>query len=366
MPRRTLTLATLALALLCTAAQAEDPPAEKGDAAPADGTGQPAEKPVERAPLDERSQEDAKALEQRLPQAEQQQLTAGSEPFLALWQPANVGTPNGVVILIPGDGETADWPRAIAPLRTKLPDVGWHTLSLTLPDPAGDEPPPRPADTPPPAASEGGTPAEPPKSESADPANPPPPPEQASTAEPSTDPAPPQPTAEERRKTQTERISARIQAAIGFARQQQATTIVLLGHGSGAWWAARFLTDTPSSGVENLVMVAAEVPAGYEPPLEELAPRLPQAVGDLYYQQAPTAAASALKRLQASKRVKHLDYVQVPLADWSANQDAKQEQLVRRVRGWLDSHLKGAAPKRPASSGAAAPTPPAAPATPSI
>lgn len=366
MPRRPLPLATLALALLCTTVQAEDPPAGNSDAAPAEGSEQAAERPVERAPLVERSQDDAKALEQRLPQGEQQQLTAGSEPFLALWRPANVGTPNGVVILIPGDGETADWPRAIAPLRTKLPDVGWHTLSLTLPDPAGDEPPPRPADTPLPAASEGGTPAEPPKAESADPANPPPPPEQASTAEPSTDPAPAQPTAEERRKTQAARISARLQAAIDFARQQQAATIVLLGHGSGAWWAARFLTDAPSSGVENLVMVAAEAPAGHEPPLEELAPRLPQAVGDLYYQQAPNAAATALKRLQASKRMKHLDYVQVPLADWSASGEARQEQLFRRVRGWLDSHLKSAAPKDPTGSGATAPTPPAAPAPPSI
>ncbi|WP_165680972.1 alpha/beta hydrolase family protein [Metapseudomonas otitidis] len=364
MPRLPSILAPLALVLLCTAALAEDPPAGNSDQAPTEGNEQPAEKPVERVPLDERSEEDAKALEQRLPLREQQRLGAGSEQFLALWRPANVAEPYGVVILLPGDGENADWPRAIAPLRTRLPDVGWHTLSLTLPDPAGDEPPPRPAGTSLPAASEGSTPAEPPKSESADPADPPPPTEQAGTTEPSADPPPPQPTAEERRKAQTERIAARIQAAVDFGRQQQATTVVLLGHGTGAWWAARFLTDNPSSGIENLVMVAADVPAGYEPPLEELATRLPQAVGDLYYQEVPAAAAAALKRLQASRRVKHLDYVQVPLANWSASRDAKQEQLLRRVRGWLDNHLGRAAPKSPVSGGATAPTPPIAPPTP--
>ncbi|WP_350649829.1 DUF3530 family protein, partial [Pseudomonas sp. HY13-MNA-CIBAN-0226] len=66
------------------------------------------EKPAERQPLPERSQQEANALERQVPQQEQQQLQAGSDSFLALWKPANSAEAEGVVILIPGAGETAD------------------------------------------------------------------------------------------------------------------------------------------------------------------------------------------------------------------------------------------------------------------
>ena len=84
--------------------------------------------PVERAPLEERSQEDAAGLERQLPRREQQQLRAGEESFLALWQPANVSDPSGLLILLPGEGESADWPQAIGPLRHSLPDSGWNRI----------------------------------------------------------------------------------------------------------------------------------------------------------------------------------------------------------------------------------------------
>lgn len=332
------TLAALCLALLLPAiAHGEDPPAENKDGSA------PAEAPVERAPLEERSQEDASALERQLPQKEQQQLKAGDDAFLALWKPANVAEPNGVVILLPGDGESADWPRAVAPLRNKLPDIGWHSLSLTLPDPKGNEPPPRPVEQAEPAADDEG------KTEKADPATPPPTPAQAGSAEPSTDPAQPVLSAEEERKAQATRIAARIQAAIVFANQQSPKTIVLLGHGSGAYWAVQALSESSSSGIDNLVLVDAEVPPGYSPPLEETAPKLKQSIGDFFYKDRPLDSAAALKRLQASKRDKHPAYVQVGLKTLP-DRNADQEQLVRRVRGWLDSHLQAPGKKAPAAA----------------
>ena len=137
-------------------------------------------------------------------------------------------------------------------------------------------------------------------------------PEQAGSAEPSTDPGRPVLSAEEERKAQATRIAARIQAAIVFVNQQSPKTIVLLGHGSGAYWAVQALSDSSSSGIDNLVLVEAEVP-GYGPPLEESAPKLKQAIGDFFYQDKPLDSAAALKRLQASKRDKHPAYVQVGL-----------------------------------------------------
>ena len=124
--RTTLPALCLSLILPCTlhAADGETPEPAK-EAQPA---------PVQRQALNERSQDDALALERQAPKEEQQTLQAGSESFLALWKPANSGDPEGALIILAGAGETADWPKAVGPLRRKFPDAGWHSLSLSLPD----------------------------------------------------------------------------------------------------------------------------------------------------------------------------------------------------------------------------------------
>ena len=51
----------------------------------------------------------------------------------------------GVLIIVPSEGETADWPRAVGPLRRGLPEHGWHTLSLTPTDSTSSPGPRSPA-----------------------------------------------------------------------------------------------------------------------------------------------------------------------------------------------------------------------------
>ena len=272
--------------------------------------------PVERAPLEERSQDEAIALQRQLPTAEQQQLEAGGERFLALWKPANSATPSGLVILLPGEGEHPDWPRVVGPLRSKLADAGWHTLSLSLPDPLGDSLPARAPEA-----------NEPTKKDDA----------KKTDAPPATEETPPAASAEEQRKAHGERVMARIQAALDFAADKQVKTVVLLGHGSGAWWAASFLAERKPAQVHQLLMVEASVPAGYAPPLDELVPPLKLATGDFYYKDRQ--ADAALARQQASKRLQHPAYTLVGLDALPANPDAEQEQLARRVRGWLTRNV---------------------------
>ena len=309
-------LPALCLSLLFTSVlpvQAEDAPS-------------PAiEKPAERQPLPERSQQEASALERQVPQQEQQQLQAGSDSFLALWKPANSAETEGVVILVPGAGETADWPQAIAPLRRKLPDAAWGTLSLSLPDVSVDtlpprviEPPEAVVDT---SSKEGSTAAKPV--------------EQAASAEAEgTDPAV-VPGADEQDKTDAKRIFDRIDAAVAFAQTQSARSVVLLGHGTGAWWAARYLSEKQPSQVQRLVMVAGKTPAARQPDLQQLAPALKVPTADVFYQEGALERKNALERLQAAKRSKNDSYKQVSLTALPGNSAAEQEQLYRRVRGWL-------------------------------
>lgn len=309
-------LPALCLSLLFTSVlpvQAEDAPS------PA------VEKPAERQPLPERSQQEASALERQVPQQEQQQLQAGSDSFLALWKPANSAEAEGVVILVPGAGETADWPQAIAPLRRKLPGAAWGTLSLSLPDVSVDtlpprviEPPEAVVDT---SSKEGSTAAKPV--------------EQAASAEAEgTDPAV-VPGADEQDKTDAKRIFDRIDAAVAFAQTQSARSVVLLGHGTGAWWAARYLSEKQPSQVQRLVMVAGKTPAARQPDLQQLAPVLKVPTADVFYQEDAQDRKNAQERRQAAKRSKNDSYKQVSLTALPGNSAAEQEQLYRRVRGWL-------------------------------
>ena len=300
---------------------------EAADPAPASAAEKPAEeKPVERQPLLERSQEEASALERKVPAQEQQQLQAGSDTFLALWKPANTADPKGVVILIPGAGETADWPQVIGPLRRKLPDFEWNSLSITLPDLQSDAITPRVIEAPaaPKTADAGSK-----DSTTAEPI------EQAAGGEADVADKVVAETTEEQAKADAERIFARIDAAIAYAEQQGAHSIVVLGHGTGAYWAARFLNEKQTAQVEKLVMVAAQVPPKAKPELAELTPLLKLPTADIFYMDKPLDRNAALERLQASKRLKTSAFSQVALKALPDNK-AEQEQLLRRVRGWLN------------------------------
>lgn len=309
-------LPALCLSLLFTSAfsvQAADAPA------PA------AEKPVERQPLPERSTEEASALERKIPQQEQQQLQAGSDSFLALWKPANSAEPEGVVIIVPGAGENADWPQAIGPLRRKLPDANWGTLSLSLPDTSVDTLPPRVMEAPKATVDTSSK-----EASTADK-----PIEQAASAEAEgTDPAV-VPGADEQDKTDASRIFARIDAAVAFAQTQSARSVVLVGHGTGAWWAARYLSEKQPSQVQKFVMVAGKTPTSRTPDLQQLAPALKLPTADVFYQDAAQDRKKAQERAQAAKRAKNDGYKQVSLKTLPGNSAAEQEQLYRRVRGWL-------------------------------
>ncbi|MGE8068121.1 alpha/beta hydrolase family protein [Pseudomonas sp. NPDC089569] len=300
---------------------------EAADPAPATAPPATEEKPVERMPLPERSQEEATALERAVPSQEQQQLQAGGDTFLALWKPANTAEPKGAVIIIPGAGETADWPQAVGPLRRKLPDAQWSSLSITLPDVQSDVIAPRTVEVPPApkapdTASKDSTTAAPI--------------EQAAGGETEVADKPIAETGEEKAKVDGERIFARIDAAIAFTEQQNARSIVLLGHGTGAYWAARYLSEKQTAQIERFAMVATQSPALAKPELDEIVPALKLPTADIFYVDKLLDRNAALARLQASKRLKGSAFSQVSLKAIPGDSKAQQEQLVRRVRGWLN------------------------------
>lgn len=317
-----LLLATLLL--LPTIARSEEPPPAPTEAPPAE--------PV-RVAAGERSEQLGRALAQRFPR-QALELQAGEETFVGLQLPSNLGQSRGVIVLLPGDGESADWPRVVGPLRRQLPDVGWQTLSLTLPDAAPALPAAEPAAPTPDAGTAPEADAAP-----ADGA-----PSEAGylpekTAPPLDDAQPPQATAAEPKAepvNQAQRIEARLEAALTQARSSGAATVVLVGHGTGAYWAARYLQNSGAKDVGGLVLIEPRRPAEQDKPLADLLSELALPTADFIYGQTGTRSPQARERLDASQRARHPNYRQIILQRLPADAAAEQEQLYRRVRAWLD------------------------------
>jgi hypothetical protein len=338
MPRATRhLLAALSLSLLLpigSPLQAEEPGTTGQDAGDQGAALDPPAADLGRPPQTERSADAARALGRHLPSQEQQLLQAGDESFLALWLPANTAEAHGVVVLVAGAGESADWPKVIGPLRHKLPDAGWHSLTLSLPDPQ-DALPPAP-DT---KAANATAASAAPSSVDTDPgaADEPLPGADAAPADPShqTDD-----TVEAPGERHARRIKQRISAGLELARQQQARHIVLLGHGSGGYWSTRYLSEEQPADVRSLLLVDVKPAAEASPALDELQSGLKLATGDFYYQDRQLERDAAARRAQASTRQEHPAYTQVALKALPGNPEVEQEQLYRRLRGWLTTQLK--------------------------
>ncbi|TNF34101.1 MAG: DUF3530 family protein, partial [Gammaproteobacteria bacterium] len=65
-------------------------------------------------------------------------LVAGSHEFLSIYTESDVDSPKGAVLILHGRGYHPNWPEVVYPLRTGLPEHGWHTLSIQLPVLAAD------------------------------------------------------------------------------------------------------------------------------------------------------------------------------------------------------------------------------------
>ena len=60
-------------------------------------------------------------------------LQAGNHDFLTIYTEPTTDKAIGGAIVMHGIGAHPNWAEVILPLRTRLTDVGWHTLSLQMP-----------------------------------------------------------------------------------------------------------------------------------------------------------------------------------------------------------------------------------------
>lgn len=81
----------------------------------------------------EREQRLASEIVDSIMDGEALRLTAGEHEFLSIFMESDSDTPLGAAIILHGRGYHPNWADVVYPLRTGLPQHGWHTLAIQLP-----------------------------------------------------------------------------------------------------------------------------------------------------------------------------------------------------------------------------------------
>lgn len=339
-------LAWCLFALLSAHAAADTSLAPENTPAETDIEAQEAQHAVpERPPLPSRHQLQMERLQHSSPE-QFRPLSSPHDEAAALYLPANHFPARGWVILLPGSGQPADTTPHINTLRQILPDSGWHTLSLQLPEPAFTglhiSPPPAPVatvsneetpagDTPPPAAPDA---AKPDSVESR-----PHLPEdtltdnmQASTPD---DTAAPAENTANNTVTQPdydERILLLLEAAVALAHAEAPEHLILLGQHEGAYWIMRHAASKPEL-LNALMLLHARQPENASPDLQQLGGQLELPVMDYFASWSAEETRAARQRLNSSKRNPDSQFRQTALREPAF--PLRESELVRRTKGWL-------------------------------
>ncbi|MFT6221274.1 MAG: hypothetical protein ACJA0C_000675 [Candidatus Endobugula sp.] len=77
-----------------------------------------------------------KLLENNLYSGTPYWLNDGKEDFLVIWQEDRSGDAQGALLILHAEGEHPSWPRTTQPLHDSLPEYGWATMAIQLPNPA--------------------------------------------------------------------------------------------------------------------------------------------------------------------------------------------------------------------------------------
>ncbi len=80
----------------------------------------------------EREQRLASEIIDSIMDGEAIQLSTGELEFLSIYMESDVEAPKGAAIILHGRGYHPNWADVVYPLRTGLPQHGWHTLSIQL------------------------------------------------------------------------------------------------------------------------------------------------------------------------------------------------------------------------------------------
>ncbi len=237
-------------------------------------------------------------------------LQAKGKNFLALNQPQNTANGRGAVILLHDEGSHPNWPNSINSLRSSLPNYGWHTLAISLPDSEDMA-----------ATSQG---------------------EEMTKGVGSSTTAMVQ-------EKPAHIIINRINAAYQYLNEQAEFNIVLLGEGVGAGWAAQYLSQSQSertSGnskkIQALIVINPRTPAS-EPTINfsQILAQQKLPILEIATTGSPNDKRQAEQRRVNFRHANKNNYRQIRLPKYTVGQAGNNNLLSKRVRVWLEKFAPG-------------------------
>jgi len=212
------------------------------------------------------------------------ELKAGDTPFMTIYTESEQGPTELAVILAHGIGAHPDWPEVIHPLRVGLPEHGWSTLSVQMPILAND------ADV--------------------------------------KDYLP-----------LFDEVAPRLNAAADYLHKHGAKTVVIVAHSLGASMAAPYVADNPKAvnGLVIIGMIDIDPAMNGALALEKI--NLP--VFDIYgSRDLDSVLGSVDARARAARKADNADFRQFAVEGSDHFFTGTDDELVRRVYGWLKSHFE--------------------------
>jgi len=211
-------------------------------------------------------------------------LQAGDHEFLSIYTEPTADKAIGGTIVMHGIGVHPNWVDVILPLRTQLPDAGWHTLSLQMPVLAND-----------------------------------------SDAE---DYAP-----------LFSEIAPRIDAGIAFLKSKGVKNIVLIGHSMGATMASYYMANHDLPQVKALVMIGATGTSFKDPKRDVIQSlkKIKKPVLDLSgSEDLPDVLETQALKSETAKAAGNKQYREIRIAGANHFLVGKEDELVNEVANWIE------------------------------
>jgi hypothetical protein len=270
-------------------------------------------------------------------------LPSTNQDYYGLFLEESTGSPQGGVLILPDNQQHGHWPDIIAPLREYLPQHGWATLTIELPDEPAPQRIVRPKPTDQPSSSNSEE-----KNESIasiDPItlnqkgepllttaaidnaknNVQVPSEEAVTVD----------TVKQHKKQNQQRISA----AMEYLRSKGQLNLVIIGYGIGAAWAIDYLAQQNEKGLTLVTIDAMPSQHNDTQILQQLAERQIPFL-DLMQPNKPDVLKKGKARRAMMQRSKNERYQQVITSNVAGYRN-NENPTNRRIRGWLKTNAGG-------------------------
>ncbi len=214
-------------------------------------------------------------------------LKASGGRFIGLYKRAKSSEARGVVILVHGMGAHPDWPDVISPLRTRLTEFGWSTLSIQMPILSPEEP----------VAEYGKT---------------------------------------------LRLANSRIQAAVDYLHDWEIEPIILLGYSFGATQAANFLASKKPEDIKAFVSVSMLAQKFIKPELNVLKfiTGITIPIFDIYAEEDLDDVRRGIddRRLAASKNG-NTGFQQIEVQKAGHHYLGLEDVLVEQIQIWLQNMM---------------------------